>query len=127
MESAKGRILGSSKRSSHPSTHVNLHDATLGDIIKDISHKFDFGDTNNETSNIDTTGKDNSPHGSINGAIIITNIYQRDKIYPADIQKVLSIPNKPSTQQRKEINIDGKLYCQDITSFIYASNPNLTH
>ena len=38
----KANILGNSKTPHKPSTHVNFHDVTLSDIIKDSSHQFYF-------------------------------------------------------------------------------------
>ena len=51
--------------------HIIFQDFTLGDIIKDSYHHFDFGDTNNDPFNIDPTGKDNYTNGIGNDAMII--------------------------------------------------------
>ena len=58
--------------------------------------------------------------------MMLTNIYKRDKISPVYIRKLLSRPNTYSTQDIKELTIDGTFYFQVTTSIIYVSNHNRT-
>ena len=51
--------------------------------------------------------------------MILTNAYNRYKVSPVDVRKLLSIPNPYYTQGMKELTIDGKLYCQVNTAYIY--------
>ena len=95
--------------------------------IKSSFCLFYFGNTNNDPSNVDPTAKAGSTYVSINGGMILVNISKRDKVYPAYIQKVPSIPNPYSTHKLKDIPIGWKFYHQVNTSFIYVSNHNHTH
>ena len=78
-EATKDIILGNAKTPHKSVTHVNFNDFNLGDLIKTSYHQFYFGNTNNEPSNIDTTGNNDSTDGSINDSTIITKRSKRDK------------------------------------------------
>ena len=119
--------MGNAKTPHTPSTHIIFHDVSLGDIIKDISHQSDFGGTNHDPSNVDTTGKDNSTHDSVNDAMILTNISKRYNVSSSDIRNTFSSSNPFSTQELKAITIDGRLYLQFNTPFIHVFNHNLKH
>ena len=117
-EAAKATILGNSKTPNMPSTHVNFYYVTLVDIIKASSHQSGFGDTTNAPSKYDITDKYYHTDADGNNSMILANLSMRGKISPTDISKVLSIPNPYSTQEIKDLNIDGKC--------IVSLTPNLS-
>ena len=119
--------MGNSKTPHKPSTCASINDVTFGDIIKDSSHQFDFGDNINGTPNDYPTRKDYHSNADVDTSMILTNLSKRDKIYPTDISNVISSTNPSSTQEMKELMIDGKLYLQVNTSFIYLYTHNHTH
>ena len=123
-ESAKATILVNTKTPHKPSSNVNFHDVTLGYLIKDIHHKFDFSDTNNYSYSIDQTIKANYTDGNVNDAMILTKISKREKVSPAGIQKVIYGYSPSYIKKLKDITIDEKLYHQVKTSFIYVANHN---
>ena len=57
-EAAKATNLGNTKTLHKPSTYVKNHYITLGELIKDSSYQFYFGDTPNWPSNNDIIDKD---------------------------------------------------------------------
>ena len=114
----KATFSGNTKTPHKPSTHVNFHNFTLGDLIQDSSDKFYFGEPPNGPSNDDLIGGDQNTDNYGNTYMILTNLSKRDKVSTSDISKILSIPNPSSTQGMEELNIDGKLHCQVKTSFI---------
>ena len=116
-----------SKIPHNTSTHVNFYDVNLGDIIKAISHQFDFDDINNEPYNFDPAVKANSTDNSVNNGMILTRIYKSDKVSSKDIRKALSSTNIYSTQKLKDLTIDGKMYHQVNNYLIYTENHNHTH
>ena len=109
--------MGNPKTPHKSYIHVNYRNVTLIGIIKAIYQQFDFGDITNGSSNIDTTGNDNSTDGSGYISIILTNLSQRENVYPAYIRKVLSSPKQSTTHKMKELTIDGKMYHQVNTLF----------
>ena len=50
-EEVKVTNLGNTKTPHKPSTHINFHYVTLGDVTKASSLQFDFGNTPNVPSN----------------------------------------------------------------------------
>ena len=68
--------MSNSKKPHKPFTHSNFNDVTLGDLIKDSSNHFDFGDINNDPSNVDPTVKYNYVDSSDNDAMILTNLFK---------------------------------------------------
>ena len=73
------------------------------------SYQFDFGDTPNISSGNDPIEKDHHTYNDGDTTMILTNIFNRDKVSTVDIIKVLCNPNLHSTQGIKEITIDGRL------------------
>ena len=72
------------------------------------------------------TGNNNNTDADGDTSMILTKISKRDNISTEDIRKLFR-PNPSSSHYMKEITIDGKLYSQVKTSFIYVSNQNCTH
>ena len=66
--------MGNAKTLHKPSTHVNFHDATLVELIKDSSHKFDFGDTPIVPSNNDLIEEVHHSDNDGDTPIIIINL-----------------------------------------------------
>ena len=56
-----------------------------------------------------------------------TKIYKKNKVSPTDIRKLFSSSYQPSKYQMKDITIDGRLYCQFNTSFIYVPHHSFLH
>ena len=100
--------MGNKKTPHNPSTYVNFHDVTLGDLIKASSLQFDFGDTPNGTSNNGITDKDHYTDNDGDTTMILTNLSKREKFSPKIIRKLLSNPNPYSTQGIKDLTIDIK-------------------
>ena len=123
----KATFSGNTKTPHKPSTHVNFHNFTLGDLIQDSSDKFYFGEPPNGPSNDDLIGGDQNTDNYGNTYMILTNLSKRDKVSPSDIIKVLSRPNPYSTQMMKYITIDRKMDRPFNTLFIYVSTHNCTH
>ena len=82
IEASKAAILSNSKIPHNPSTYVNFHDVTLGKIIMDSSHKFDFGETPNGPSNNDLIEKDHDTDNDGDTPIILSNLYKRYMVSP---------------------------------------------
>ena len=118
--------MGNAKTPHDPSTHVNLHDITIGDIIMASLHHFDFGDTPNGPSNDDIIGKER--HTDVGGdtSMILTKIFKRDKVYLEDTRKVIYIPNPPHTQD-KNISQFMENYIIELTPNLYKCPPTNTH
>ena len=56
--------------------------------------------------------------------MIFTKLYKRENVYTVDTKKVISSSHPPYKQQQKDITIDGKLYFQVKTLFIYRLKDN---
>ena len=80
--------MGNVKTSHNPYTRVNFHGVTLGGIIKDNFNQFDFGDTHNYSSNVDTTIKYNYNGGSVHYSMILIKLSKRENVPPSDITNV---------------------------------------
>ena len=126
-EAAKFTILVDPKTPYNPSTYVNFHGVTLGDLIKAGFYQFDSCDTPNGPSNNDIIDKDHNTDNYGDTPMILTNLSKRYKVSPVDIIKVLYNPNPYSTQVMKELIIDVKLYGRINTAFIYISIHNHTY
>ena len=72
-----------------PSSNINFRHVNLGDIIRDISHQFDFDDIINDSSDIISIRKVTSANSNENCSINITNLNEKDKVYPEYIKTVL--------------------------------------
>ena len=59
--------------------------------------------------------------------MVFNKLSRREKVYTADIGRVVSTTNLSSTHGIKELMINGKLYFQVNTIFIYVYNHNHTH
>ena len=81
MELAKATILVNYRTPCQTYNKLNLHNVTLRDIIKYISHKFHFGDTNNQPYRVNNTGKDNSTDGDDNYDMVHIKLSKTDKVY----------------------------------------------
>ena len=95
---------------------MQLHDVTIFDIIKASYHQFYLGGISNGASNNDLTGKDHNNDSDVDNFMVLTNNSERDKVLPSDIMKLISIPNPYSTQEIKDIIINGKLHFKFNTS-----------
>ena len=56
---------------------VKIHYVTLVYLIKDISHQFQFGDTNNDFSNGHSTENDTSTNSDRSFDMVVTNIFMQ--------------------------------------------------
>ena len=91
--------MGNAKNPHKSSVNVKFYDVTLGDHMKASSHQFDFFDTTNGPSKVDTTGKGHYTDGGGNTSMVLTNLYKKENVPPADVNKVLSITNPYLTQK----------------------------
>ena len=126
-EAANATILGKAKAPNKLSDFVNLHDVTLGELMKSSFHQFDFINTPNGTSKNDIIDKDHHTYNYGDNSMITTNLSKRYKGSPTDIRKILSSPNPYSTQEIKYLVIESELYHHIDNPFIYVSSHNHTH
>ena len=101
-EKSNSTILGNTKAPHKTST--------LGDIIKDSSHKIDFVDTPNVPYKNDLIVGEHNNDNDGDTSMIITKFFRSDNNYNSDIRKIISIPNHSYTQSIKENTIYGTLY-----------------
>ena len=116
-----------SKTPCQSSTHVNLKCGTIVDIIVAIPPQFYFGAHNKYHANIYPTVNDDSTDINCNDAMIVINFYKRNRVHPADINKLLSSSCLYYTQQLNNFTMNGKMYHQVIILLMYVSNHNITH
>ena len=95
-----------------------LPDIPLDGPIEASPRQFYFDDTNNNPPDVDPTLKASYTNGSGNNSMISTNLSKSYKVFPVNIQKLVSSTNPSSKHKLKEIDIGGKLYLQVNNSFI---------
>ena len=116
-ESDQASGFSNIKTPHNPSDNTYFHFVTLGDPNIPIYHQSDFGDINYDSSNVDSTHKDTSTNGDINGAVVLNNVVH---CLSWNIGNVQYSSHQYYIQQLNYITSDVNIYSLFINLFTYV-------